>query len=135
MNPAKRLEEMEHALERLREAASGAAVLVEGRRDLAALEALGVGGVHVRLNRGLSVEARLDQMVERSEMEGWGQLVVLMDWDRTGGRLQRRLVDGLAGRVRLNEDVRRLLAAACHCRCVEDIPSELAALRRQVAKR
>ncbi len=131
MNSAERLAHLEVALERLRRTAEGAAVLVEGRRDVAALEALGVGGTHITLHRGIAIEALIDELARRTEEEGWPRLVLLLDWDRTGGRLMKRLRDGLMGRIGLDVECRRRLARAVHCKCVEDIPAEVATLRRQ----
>lgn len=132
MNDADRLERLDNALLRLREAARGAAVLVEGLRDRAALEALGVGGVHIAVNRGRSLEVFVDQTVEQAQRDGWARIVVLMDWDRTGLRLQRRLESALAGRVPLETDAWRRVREASHAKCMEDVPADLAGLRRRV---
>lgn len=135
MNLVERLEELESALLELRERAAGSAVLVEGRRDSDALEGLGVGGTHLLLNTGVSVQVRIDQVAELAAGTDWPRLIVLMDWDRTGGRLQDTLVRGLAGRVPLDIDARRRVAVASRVKSVEELPAELGALRRQVAGR
>lgn len=70
----------------------GAAILVEGRRDRLALERLGFTGPIEVLNRGWPVDNVLVFLVEsygrRSEADGDASVILLMDWDRTGGRLQ-----------------------------------------------
>lgn len=135
MNLAERLDAMELALGELRERAAGCALLVEGRRDADALERLGVGGTHLLLNTGVSVQVRIDQVAELTEQADWLRLIVLMDWDRTGGRLQDTLVRGLSGRVPLDTDARRRIAVASRVKSVEELPADLASLRRQAEGR
>ena len=124
---ADRLEEMERVLEDLRERAEGATVVVEGSRDLRALAELGVGGVHVAVHRGAPMHAVIEVLAARP-----GTVILLVDWDRTGGRLHAMLRDNLAARVRLDTELRRRLAATSMARSFEEIPAELAALRRAV---
>lgn len=122
-----RLQRMEDALTRLREAADGASVVVEGARDVAALEWLGIGGRHVVVNRGQALQVVVDDLARRA-----APVVLLVDWDRTGGRVATTLAAGLRGRVPLDEDIRRRFAVAFHCRGLEEVPAELRALRRAV---
>ncbi|MGB0516656.1 MAG: hypothetical protein ACPGKR_06945 [Poseidonia sp.] len=103
---------MAHARQRNRE--SGAAVFVEGRRDRQALEAYGFNGPVEVLNRGWPVDDVLVHLVEtygrRSEVDRGPSIIVLMDWDRTGGRLQstiRRNLESLD--VCFDEDLRTTL--------------------------
>lgn len=135
MNPAERLDALEMALGELRERAAGGAVLVEGRRDADALERLGVGGTHLLLNTGSSVQVRIDEVAQLLAETDWPRLIVLMDWDRTGGRLQDTLVRGLAGRAPVDTDARRRIAVVSRVKSVEDLPADLASLRRQVEGR
>lgn len=131
MNATDRLEALEDALLRLRQAAMGACVVVEGRNDVAALEDLGVGGAHRVVHRGAPLQVVVDELAEEAVREAWPRVILLLDWDRTGGRLFRVLHDGLQARVSVDADRRRELAAAAHCKCIEDVPAELSALRRQ----
>lgn len=126
----RRLEELELALLRLRETAAGQAVVVEGLKDDQALETLGVGGTHLLINRGEPVEVFIDRVAAMAEANNWA-IVLLTDWDRTGGRLFQRLHQGLSGRVSLDAECRRRIALAAHSRTVEDLPAELGALRRR----
>jgi 5S rRNA maturation endonuclease (ribonuclease M5) len=91
-----------------------AAVLVEGRKDRTALERLGFTGPIEVLNRGWPVDDVLVHLVEHygrtSEVDNGPSLVLLMDWDRTGGRLQaqcRRNLESLD--VRFDESLRSTL--------------------------
>lgn len=132
MRSYERLERLEAALDHLRRTAVGQLVVVEGPRDVAALGALGVGGDPIVVHRGRTLAARVDDI---ARLAAGRTVIVLTDWDRTGGRLFRRLHDALVGRVVVDADCRRRLATACHEKCVEHVPSELAALRTAAAGR
>ncbi len=69
----------------------GRPVLVEGPRDVAALRALGLPGPFEVVNRGWDVGRRVAHLAETygtRGVDGGPALHLLMDWDRTGGRLQ-----------------------------------------------
>ena len=104
----------ELASARARNRTAGAAVLVEGRRDRIALERLGFTGPIEVLNRGWSVDDVLVYLLEtygrKSKVDNGPSIVVLMDWDRTGGRLQttiRRNLESLD--LRFDERLRSTL--------------------------
>lgn len=122
-----RLVRLEDAVDRLREVAETGTVVVEGARDRSALDWLGIGGFHVSLHKGQPLHAVVEELAGCPP-----PIVLLLDWDRTGGRLLRQLADGLLGRVSVDEQCRRRLAVACRCRTLEELPSELTALRRAV---
>ena len=122
-----RLVDLEDAVDRLREAAEAGTVLVEGARDLAALDWLGIGGLHMTLHRGKPLSDLMEELVSCPP-----PVVLLMDWDRTGGRLLERLEQGLQHRVQVDVRCRRLLASSCRSRTLEAVPAELAALRTAV---
>jgi 5S rRNA maturation endonuclease (ribonuclease M5) len=122
-----RLDDLEAAVDRLREVAESGTVLVEGARDLAALDWLGIGGTHVTLHRGMPLHELEEDLVQCPT-----PVVLLLDWDRTGGRLLGRLEENLKHRVQIDVLCRRRLAASCRSRTLEAVPSELAALRRAV---
>ena len=101
-----------HARQRNRVAK--AAIFVEGRRDRLALERLGFSGPVEVLNRGWHVDDVLVHLVEtygrRREEDGGPSVIVFLDWDRTGGRLQatiRRNLESLD--VRFDEQLRSTL--------------------------
>lgn len=125
----RRLEILEEAVARLREDAEGGVVVVEGVRDRAALEWLGVGGRHVVVNQGLPLDAVADDLAL-----GPAPVILLLDWDRTGARLLHRLDDILRAQVRTDTQHRRRLAVACQAHSVEEIPAELEALRNAAAR-
>jgi 5S rRNA maturation endonuclease (ribonuclease M5) len=99
---------------RQRNREAGVGILVEGRRDRRALERLGFSGPVELLHRGWPVDDVVLKLVERygrvNAMDSGPSLVLLMDWDRTGGRLQtlcRRNLESLD--VRFDESLRATL--------------------------
>ncbi len=122
-----RLQRLEDAIDRLRETAEAGTVVVEGAHDLSALDWLGIGGHHVAVHRGQPLHAVVEDLAGCP-----APVILLLDWDRTGGSITRRLFEGLAGRAPVDEACRRRLAAACRCRTLEELPEELAAMRRAV---
>lgn len=120
-----RLEAIEQAIERLREQAEYGTVVVEGSRDLSALEWLGIGGHHVAIHQGRTLDAVMEDLAMAPP-----PVILLVDWDRTGGRLVDRLEENLRARVHVDLECRRRLSRVAHCKCLEDLPAELTALRR-----
>ena len=72
-------------------------IIIEGPRDKRALLALGFTGPVEVLNRGWPIERVVAHLYEtygtRNESAGGASVCLLMDWDRTGGRLQRKLAN------------------------------------------
>ena len=72
-------------------------IIVEGPRDKRALLALCFTGPVEVLNRGWTIERVVAHLYEtygtRNESTGGSSVCLLMDWDRTGGRLQRKLAN------------------------------------------
>ncbi len=99
---------------RHRQRQTGCAVLVEGRRDKDALERYGFTGPIEVLNRGWPVDNVLVYLVEtygrRRPEDNGPSVVLLMDWDRTGGRLQTTCRRNLASLdVSIDERLRSTL--------------------------
>ena len=123
MNRKKRLEIASVVLANAREDnRNGKVIIVEGKRDFHALINLGFTGEIVQLNRGWSLDRVVTWMFENYEMPP----IVLMDWDRTGGRLQRNLqlkFESLD--VLIPDEPRRTLSKAIRPEtlCVEDLDS------------
>tara|TARA_B110001452_G_scaffold264220_1_gene266879 strand:- start:2051 stop:2440 length:390 start_codon:yes stop_codon:yes gene_type:complete len=107
----------------IEENAEGTVILVEGKRDESALRTLGFTGPIEKLNRGWTVDRVVTYIVEK-----YGSCIVLMDWDRTGGRLQKRLMDSMTSLdIKPSDECRRALSKAMKpdTMCVEDLPSFL----------
>ena len=104
-----RLEEVEGLLEDLIAAnEDGRAVLVEGEKDVAALRALGLEGEIVRVKGASTVFAVCESVAKAHRA-----VIILVDWDRGGGRLAALLQDALdANGLRYDLTFRRDLARA-----------------------
>ena len=124
MNREKRYDLAYRALEEaIEENEAGSVVLVEGRRDEIALRALGFTGPIEKLNRGWPVEKIIAYIDEKYE-----SCILLMDWDRTGGRLQKKIVESMIGlEIKVSDELRKILSKAMKpdTRCVEDLTSFL----------
>ncbi len=116
-----KLEEAKRILERLRESSgSGVAIVVEGRRDEAALRKLGVVGVVYCLKaRGESGVRFLEKL------DGLDGVVLLTDFDREGGELRLWLYQELSRRgVRADDFAWKRIRslARTEVRSVEELP-------------
>ena len=124
MNREKRYALAHRALESgIEENTEGHVILVEGKRDEIALRNLGFIGPIEILNRGWPVDRVAVYIAET-----YGNCIILMDWDRTGGRLQRKLMDSMIGLdIKPSDILRRSLSKAMKpdTMCVEDLPSFL----------
>ncbi len=92
-------------------------VIVEGKRDKIALVNLGFTGPIELLNRGWTIERVVTYVFEnygtRNRIDGGSCVSILMDWDRTGGRLQRKLVNLMEGLdMFICQDTRNVLMKA-----------------------
>ncbi len=100
----------------------GVPVIVEGKRDKAALITLGLTGDIITYNRGMNVHDFCDHIAEAHEA-----VVLLMDWDREGNTLQQKLGRELEG---LWEEFRRfrktfILMCQKEVKDIEGLPSLL----------
>lgn len=89
------LEGISEWVERLNEDCRDDVIVVEGEMDIQALVNVGVKLRIVHLNKGLSVLSFLENLKRgRRPFENTGpfnRIVIMTDWDRTGGRLASRL--------------------------------------------
>ena len=73
-------------------------VVLEGKRDRIALETLGFIGPLEVLNRGWDLDRVITYLYENygtRNADGGPSVCLLMDWDRTGNRLQKTLTERL----------------------------------------
>ena len=89
-------------------------IVVEGPRDKRALESLSFVGPIEVLNRGWNLERVVAHLYEkygtRNNSVGGSSVCLLMDWDRTGGRLQRKLARLLEGfDMQVDQEARSVL--------------------------
>ena len=116
------MEEAERIFEELRARSNaGVPIIVEGRRDEAALRRLGIAGkVHCLKARGESRHEFLDRL------DGTKQAIVFTDFDREGKKLETWLYKELSQRG-VNSDlklwIRMRSLARTEVRSVEELPS------------
>lgn len=107
--------------------AMGAVLLVEGEKDEGTLRRLGITARIARVHG----QGSLMRVAEALAAEGAREVILLTDWDRTGGRLARRLSEILAATgLRVDLELRGQLArAAREIRHVESLDTYLLTLR------
>ena len=99
-------------------------VIVEGRRDVAALRRLGLRGTIATVHCGQSVAAFGEQIARR-----YSSVVLLLDWDRRGRHLHAQLTRQLEADWEEYDYIRQDLIGLCKSAisCVEELPAWLAA--------
>jgi len=124
LNREKRYDLALRALEAsIEENNAGSVILIEGKRDETALRLLGFEGPIEKLNRGWSVEKVVAYLNSNYE-----SCIILMDWDRTGGRLQKKIIESMTGmEIKISDELRQVLSKAMKpdTRCVEELASFL----------
>ena len=104
-------------------------VIIEWKRDRYALEALDFTGPIEVLNRGWGLDRFIAYLYETygtRDAQGGPSMCLLMDWDRTGGRLQKSLTERLeAMDVKVCDALRNQLLKALkpETRVVESLKS------------
>ena len=121
------MEETQRIIDELRtQSEAGVPIIVEGRRDEAALRRLGVTGkVHCLKARGESRHEFLDRL------DGTKEVIVLTDFDREGKELETWLYKELSQRgvkSDLKTWIRMRSLARTEVRSVEELPSFIRAL-------
>ncbi|MDG6217933.1 MAG: toprim domain-containing protein [Candidatus Thermoplasmatota archaeon] len=121
------VEEVELTLDELVEANNVVPVIVEGIKDRRALERLGLTGMIITINTGLSLSDFSDWISER-----YDEVIILTDWDRRGGSLCRRLKELLKGRVKYDITFRQRFSKYAMIKKVEGLPSWLETIYRRL---
>ena len=104
-------------------------IVVEGKRDRLALESLKFTGPIEVLNRGWAIGRFVAYLYEKyctRDAFGGPAICMLMDWDRTGGQLQKKLTDRLESLdVKVGDVLRKHLLKALkpETRVVESMSS------------
>ena len=99
-------------------------VIVEGKRDIMALRNLGYNGRLIELNDGNSILSTVEKLVRN--FGSGSKFVILMDWDRTGEVLTKRLKRyGESCDLIPNVRIRRDLSVLCskEITCIEELPT------------
>ena len=123
----KRFLDFQKILEKLQNTTSP--VIVEGKRDTAALKKLGFNGTIIELNDGTSVLTTIERIFQNQGSST--EFIILMDWDKTGNKLAKQLISyGEACDLNPNDEFRRALSiiTAKEISCIEELPSFVLAL-------
>ncbi len=124
MLPREKLER----LEKLRQRLSERTVLVEGKRDAAALAELGLGG------RVMTATGKDEGIVKRA-LQGGQPVVVLTDFDEEGRRKAQAFAERIVSEGGIVDGApRRAFADIFGVRCVEDAPTALARIQERAGE-
>ena len=109
------IEELSIWIEKLNEKREEVVIVVEGKKDLASLRNIGVNCRIIHLNKGLSVLTFLETLKEGTrpfdDIGSYQTVVILTDWDRTGGQLAHKLEDACKNlAMECDMEIRRELA-------------------------
>jgi len=127
MDYKKTLEEIEKALAELIEENNKIPIIVEGDKDISALRFLGLKGIIISLNSGLSLTDFCDQIAQQ-----YKDIIILTDWDKKGGYLCHTILKNLEGRVKSNTFYREIFAKNSMIRTVESIPTWIETMKNKI---
>lgn len=127
MDYKKSLEELEKLLSELQEENKSIPIIVEGDKDVAALRKLDIKGTIISTNTGRPLADFCDRIAEQ-----YKEIIILTDWDRSGGRLCHTIRKNLEGRVNCNIKYRELLARYAMIRTVEGLPSWIETIKKKL---
>lgn len=126
-------ERIQQVLDALREAsANGTPVLIEGKKDVEALRALGIEGTVYSVKTGGKSFLTVIQEIERT---GAREVILLLDFDRRGKEGTSRLKQNLErARIKPNVKFWRELTGLLgkDISSVESLPAYLATLRTKI---
>jgi 5S rRNA maturation endonuclease (ribonuclease M5) len=114
------------------EAAKGTPVIVEGKKDIEALHALGVEGTALSAKTG--GKSFLD-VVSEIEQKSTSEVILLLDFDRRGKEATKRFKQNLErAKIKPNITFWRALSALLgkEIQCVESLTAYLATLRTKI---
>ncbi len=104
-------------VEIIREYSERAPIVVEGKKDVEALNALGIFDV-VSVNAKGGPVGTVEFLEERSVRE----IIILTDYDRRGEQLHKRLRElAISAGIAVNDTLRKKLHEATHVKYVEDL--------------
>ena len=124
MDYKKSLEDLEKALSELREDNKKIPIIVEGEKDIEALQKLGLKGTIISVNAGISLTDFCDRLAGKFK-----EIIILTDWDRRGGYLCHTIRKNLEGRVICNTHYREIFAKNSKIRTLEGLPSWISTMR------
>jgi dTMP kinase len=123
------LDDLDQVLQDLRERPENSTLLVEGRKDKAALWVLGVEGDVMPVQNG----KRIIQVAEELAKDG-REAIILTDWDRKGGQLCRLLRQALRACAVPYDDTKRAKLVRLSKKEIKDVESLPAFMSRLVSE-
>lgn len=117
-----RAERLREIIENLHEVNKTTPVIVEGKKDVSALRALGLEGQIITLHNGKKLYEFCSDISERFE-----RVILLLDWDKKGENLNKIISDNLKGLWEEFAPFREILKLLCQkeiCH-IEGIPKLL----------
>ena len=127
MNYEKTFEDLEKKLLELIEENKTIPIIVEGEKDILALRKLGVNGLIISVNKGVSLTDFCDRLVQ-----DYDELIILTDWDRRGGYLCHTIKKNLEGRVKCNLNYREFFAKHSMIKTIEGLPSWIQTIKDKI---
>ena len=128
MDYKKTLEDIEDTLIDLKAENKKIPIIVEGEKDIEALNKLDVKGTIIRVNSGISLTDFCDKIAL-----DYKEVIILTDWDRRGGYLCHTIKKNLDGRVRCNIEYRTIFAKNSMIRTLEGLPSWIKTLKEKIS--
>ncbi len=123
------LDDLDQVLRELKERPENSTLLVEGRKDKAALWVLGVEGDVMPVQNG----KRIFEIAEELAKEG-REAIILTDWDRKGGQLCRLLRKALKACDVPYDDTNRAKLVRLSKKEIKDVESLPAFMSRLVSE-
>ena len=127
MDYKKSLEDLRKLLIELREENKKIPILVEGDKDIEALNRLEIPGKIISVNAGMSLTDFCDCIANK-----YNKIIILTDWDRRGGQICHTIIKNLEGRVNCDTNYRKIIAKNSMIRTVEGLPSWIEKLKEKV---
>ncbi len=127
MDYEKSFEDLEKVLLELQEENKIIPIIVEGDKDIEALRKLGIKGLIISVNTGMSITNFCDKIARK-----YKEIIILTDWDRKGGFLCHTIRKNLEGRVKCNIRFRELFAKNAMIRTVEGLPSWIKTMKKKL---
>lgn len=107
------------ALSRLKERLEAATIIVEGKRDVLALQRTGFSGNILAIN-----SRRAEEFAAQLATEGAESVIVLTDFDSAGRKIGKRFTEALrAHGIRVDSESAKRMRWIFGIRTIEDLPS------------
>ncbi len=127
-----RLEGVTEVIEVIREKNRTVPIVVEGRKDVKALRELGFPGSIIRIKKRRSIFHIIESLRGKYE-----EIIVLTDWDKTGGRLAYRIKKACgANEIKCHMDYRRdiIKYVKKDIKDVEGLPKFIRRAKRELSR-